>query len=78
MKKKKEDEERGESTEEAVFGGGTREEMVVVTWNVRSLSLRDANRRKSRMVAAYAEKCRCDVVLLSEVRAEEEGIVWLG
>ena len=44
----------------------------------QGMSLRDASRRKLRMVAAYAEKCRWDVVLLSEVRAEEEGMVWLG
>ena len=32
-----------------------REELVVVTWNVQGMSLRDASRRKLRMVAGFAE-----------------------
>ena len=58
-------EERGRRVvEEARRGevGVVKEELVVVTWNVQGMSLRDASRRKLRMVAAVAERCRWDVV----------------
>ena len=36
------------------------------------------NKRKLRMVAKYAEDNNWDVVLLSEIRADVDGVIWLG
>ena len=53
-------------------------EIVVVAWNVQRMSLVSREKRKARSVAEYARKCGWDVVLLSEVWAEGEGVVWMG
>ena len=42
--------------------------LLVVAWNVRRLSVRETNR--SRM--------RWEMVLLTELKADEKGVVWLG
>ena len=55
-----------------------KEELVVVTWNVQRMSISTRGRRKMRAVAEMARKSEWDVILLSEVKAEEEGVVWLG
>ena len=64
--------------EEAAQGVKTKEQLVVVTWNVQSMSVENLRRRKLRLVAGYAEKSGWDVVLLSEVKARGKGVVWLG
>ena len=53
-------------------------EIVVVAWNVQRMSLVSRVKQKARSVAEYARKCGWDVVLLSEVWAEGEGVVWMG
>ena len=55
-----------------------KEELVVVTWNVQRMSVEERRKRKARAVAEYARKSGWDVVLLSEIRAEKEGVVWMG
>ena len=50
----------------------------IVTWNVQRMSVGTNNKRKLRMVAKYAEDNNWDVVLLSEVRADNDGVIWLG
>ena len=50
----------------------------IVTWNVQRMSVGTNNKRKLRMVVKYAEDNNYDVVLLSEIRADNEGVVWLG
>ena len=50
----------------------------IVTWNVQGMSLGTNNKRKLKAVAAYTKKNKWDAVLLSEVRAEDKGTVWLG
>ena len=55
-----------------------KERLSVVTWNVQGMSMRSGNRSKMREVAEFMKKEMWDVVMLSEVRAEEAGIVWLG
>ena len=55
-----------------------KDELVIVTWNVQRMSLGERRKRKARAVAEYAKKSGWDVVLLSEVRAEGEGVVWMG
>ena len=42
------------------------------------MSIGTVNKRKLRSVASFAEKEKWDVVLLSEVRADSNGVVWLG
>ena len=42
------------------------------------MSVRVSGRRKLREVAEFMRKEKWDVVLLSEVRAPESGVVWLG
>ena len=58
--------------------GRSKEELVVVVWNVQGMSLRGLWRRKARSVAKVARDEKWDAVLLSEVRAEGEGVVWMG
>ena len=52
--------------------------LLVVTWNVRRLSVRETNRRRLRIVAERVRQERWEMVLLTELRADEEGVVWLG
>ena len=52
--------------------------LLVVTWNVRKLSVRETNRRRLRSVAERVRQERWERVLLTELRADEEGVVWLG
>ena len=51
--------------------------LLVVTWNVRKLSVRETNRRRLRSVAERVRQERWEMVLLTELRADEEGVVWL-
>ena len=52
--------------------------LLVVTWNVRRLSVRETNRRRLRSVAERVRQERWEMVLLTELRADEEGVVWVG
>ena len=52
--------------------------LLVVTWNVRRLSVRETNRRRLRSVAERVRQERWEMVLLTELRSDEEGVVWLG
>ena len=58
--------------------GRQKEELVVVTWNVQGMSLRGLWKRKAKCVAKFAGDAGWDAVLLSEVRADKEGVVWMG
>ena len=58
--------------------GRRKEELVVVTWNVQGMSLRGMWKRKAKSVAKFAGDAGWDAVLLSEVRADGEGVVWMG
>ena len=49
----------------------------VVTWNVRRLSVRETNRRRLRRVAERVIREKWEVVLMTEIRADEEGVVWM-
>ncbi len=50
----------------------------IITWNVQRMSLGTFNKRKAGQVAEKARKENWDSVLLSEVRAEKEGVAWIG
>ena len=52
--------------------------LLVVTWNVKRLSVRETNRRRLRSVAERVRQERWEMVLLTELRADEDGVVWLG
>ena len=57
---------------------GRVKERVIVTWNVQSMSMNENNRSKLRRVCERAGREGWEVVLLSEVKAVEDGVVWLG
>ncbi|MCP3661889.1 MAG: hypothetical protein GY696_05230 [Gammaproteobacteria bacterium] len=50
----------------------------ITTWNVQRMSLGTMNKEKARKVAEKARKENWDAVLLSEVRAERNGVAWFG
>jgi hypothetical protein len=54
------------------------EECVIVTWNVQRLSMREHNRRRLRRVCERVVKEKWEIVLLTELSADESGVVWLG
>ena len=58
--------------------GKVKEELKVVTWNVQGMSLRGLWKRKAKTVARMAKEQEWDVVMLTEITAEGEGVVWLG
>ena len=57
---------------------GSENDIEIITWNVQRMSLGTANKRKMRMVANYVNKNKWEIVLLSEVRAERNGVIWIG
>ena len=50
----------------------------IITWNVQRVTLREQNRDKLRRVVGVIERNGWDVVLMTEVKAEEGDIIWLG
>ena len=52
--------------------------MEVVTWNVQRVSLREQNRRRLRRIVEYEEGKRWEVVLLTDLYGEDEGVIGLG
>ena len=47
----------------------------IVTWNVRRMTMREDNRRRLRSVCKRIQRERWEVVLLSELKADENGMV---
>ena len=56
----------------------TKEEMKIVTWNLQGISMRENNRTRLRRVCAWVVNEGWEIVLISEVRAEGDGVIWLG
>ena len=52
--------------------------LELVAWNVQEMSVGTRNKRKLRLLADHVEKRKFDAVFLAEIKAESEGIVWLG
>ena len=52
--------------------------LLVVTWNVKRLSVREANGSRLRGEAKRVMQERWEIVLLTELRVYEERVVWLG
>ena len=57
---------------------GRTNESVIVTWNVQGMSVRENNRARMRKVAEKIVREEWEIVCLTEIRAECEGVVWLG
>lgn len=51
---------------------GKNGERVIVTWNVRRLSVRETYRKRLRRVAERMNKEKWEVVLMTELKAEED------
>ena len=52
--------------------------MDIVTWNVQRMTMTEHNRRRLRSVCDIIQKEGWDLVLLSELKADESGMVWMG
>ena len=70
-RKEKREEKRRLRQKEDIF-------LNIITWNGQRLSMSQRNRRKLKSIAELANKNKWDAVLLSEVNANGQGIVWLG
>ena len=53
-------------------------DITIVTWNVQGVSLRENNRNRLRCILDYVEKQGWEVVLLTEIKSEDEGVLWFG
>ena len=61
-----------------VEANGKVKERVIVTWNVQRLSMNENNRRRLRRVCERVEREGWEIVLLTEVKANEDGVIWMG
>ena len=50
----------------------------IITWNVQRMSVGTSNKRKLKNVANYVTENKWEIVLLSEIRADRNGVIWLG
>ena len=50
----------------------------MVTWNVQGMSLGQRWKQRARMVADRGRVHAWDAVLLTDVKADKEGVVWMG
>ena len=50
----------------------------IVTWNLQGISMRDRNRATLRRTVDYIRKLKWDITLISETRADQEGVISLG
>ena len=76
--RRKENSRRKRERKEQEKAGRGKEELRVVTWNVQGMSLRGLWKRKAKLVAKMAHEQEWDAVLLTEISAEGDGVVWLG
>ena len=53
-------------------------ELRIITWNLQGISMRETNRRRLRNVIGYIRQQRWQVTLITELRAENEGTIWMG
>ena len=49
-----------------------------MAWNVHGMSVRENNRNRMRRVVDRIAREGWEVVCMTELRAESEGVVWLG
>ena len=55
-----------------------REKFKIVTWNTQGMSTSERNRRKCKSIVKYSADHNWDAVLLTELRSETDGVIWLG
>ena len=55
-----------------------RESLKITTWNLQGISVHEQNRRRLRRVVDHTLKEGWEVVLISELRAKKQGVIWLG
>ena len=53
-------------------------ERKIVSWNLQNVSLREENRRRLRRVCERIEREGWEIVLVQELSAVGNGVVWLG
>ena len=72
--------ERREERNASVEGNERRvkHERKVVTWNLQNVSMREENRRRLRRVCERIEREGWEIVLVQEISAVGNGVVWLG
>jgi exonuclease III len=74
-RREKRRERRREERAEGIREGG---DFTVVAWNLQGMSMREQYRRRLREVISCMKKWEWEVLLMSEIRAEQDGVVWLG
>ena len=50
----------------------------IATWNLQGISLRENNRSRLKRTIGYIRKQKWEITLISEVRADGPGVIWLG
>ena len=50
----------------------------VATWNLQGISVHERNRARLKRAVKYMEQKKWEIALISEVRAKEQGVIWLG
>ena len=72
--------ERARRKKEDAEGNARRvkHEWKIVTWNLRNVSLREENRRRLRSVCERIEREGWEIVLVQELAAVGNGVIWLG
>ena len=50
----------------------------IMTWNLQGISLRENNRKRLKRTIGYIRKRKWEITVISEVRTEKPGVVWLG
>ena len=49
----------------------------VTTWNLQGIAMHGRKRNRLRCVTVYAHQERWEIVLISELRAKFQGVIWL-
>ena len=52
--------------------------MTIATWNLQGVAVRQQNRERLRRALSYAGGKGWDILLITEIRSESEGVIWLG
>ena len=53
-------------------------DIKLTTWNLQGVSMHERNRGRLRRVATYVHRKGWEIVLITELRAKSQGVVWLG
>ena len=50
----------------------------IVTWNLQGISMRERNRARLKNTIGYITKQGWEITMLSEIRADRMGVIWMG